>query len=313
MASQSSTAPRRRDGRAADSAVLKAAARLTDRDRYLIRVVAEHRVLITDQLAALAFGNIITARHRLDVLARLGALRRFRPHRATGSAPWHYLLGPLGAVLLGAEDRDDKKWLPQVRAGRQLALEHSQRLNHLTGANWFFVSLAAHARRGGGELRTWLSESHTAEFFYEHLMSLSALASLAQPDGLGTWAEYGHEVVFMLEYDTGSEHLGQLAGKLDGYSNLAEVMSRYNQPVLPLLFCFLSPRREQSARRALASSGASLGLDIAPAAIDPRVTCPAGQVWMRLRDHHRQVRLIDLASALSDPGRLAGESGHPYR
>ena len=57
------------------------------------------------------------------------------PHRATGSAPWHYLLGPLGAVLLGAEDRDDKKWLPQVRAGRQLALERSQRLNHLTGAS----------------------------------------------------------------------------------------------------------------------------------------------------------------------------------
>ena len=65
------------------------------------------------------------------------------------------------------------------------------------------MSLAGHARRGGGELRTWFSESHTAEFFYEHLMSLSALASLAQPDGLGTWAEYGREVVFMLEYDTG--------------------------------------------------------------------------------------------------------------
>jgi hypothetical protein len=74
--------------------MLKAAGRLTDRDRYLVRVVAEHRVLTTDQLAALAFDNIITARHRLDALTRLGALRRFRPHRATGSAPWHYLLGP---------------------------------------------------------------------------------------------------------------------------------------------------------------------------------------------------------------------------
>jgi Replication-relaxation len=57
----------------------------------------------------------------------------------------------------------------------------------------------------------WLSESHTAEFFYERMISLSALASLPQPDGLGSWAQDGREVVFMLEYDTGSEHLAQLA------------------------------------------------------------------------------------------------------
>jgi Replication-relaxation len=55
---------------------LNAAARLTDRDRFLVRVVAEHRVLTTDQLATLAFENVITARHRLDALNRMGALRR---------------------------------------------------------------------------------------------------------------------------------------------------------------------------------------------------------------------------------------------
>jgi hypothetical protein len=27
----------------------------------------------------------------------------------TGSAPWHYLLAPVGAAMLGAEDRDEKK------------------------------------------------------------------------------------------------------------------------------------------------------------------------------------------------------------
>jgi Replication-relaxation len=264
-----------------DQAVLKAAARLTDRDRYLVRVVAEHRVLTTDQLAALAFGNIITARHRLGALAGLGALRRFRPHRATGSAPWHYLLGPLGAALLGAEDRDDKRWLPQVRAGRQVALQRSQRLAHMTGANWFFVSLAAHARQGGSELLRWLSESHTAEFFCEFRISLSVLASLPQPDGLGVWAENGREIAFMLEYDTGSEHLGQVAGKLDGYARLAEVMSRYHQSVPLLLFCFLTPRREQTARRTLTASIDALGLRIATTTLDPQVTCPAKQVWMR--------------------------------
>jgi Replication-relaxation len=161
MASQSSVARRARGD---DQAVFQAAARLTGRDRYLVRVVAEHRVLTTDQLAALAFDSTITARHRLDALARLGALNRFRPHRATGSAPWHYLLGPLGAALLGAEDRDDKRW------------------------------------------RTWLTESHTAELFYQYPISLSALASLPQPDGAGVWADGCREIAFMLEYDTGSEH-----------------------------------------------------------------------------------------------------------
>ncbi len=294
MASQSSLARRARGGAGDDQAVLKAAARLTERDRYLVRTVAEHRVLTTDQLAALAFDNVITARHRLDALARLGALNRFRPNRATGSAPWHYLLGPLGAVLLGAEDRDDKKWLPQVRAGRQVALQRSQRLAHMIGANWFFVALAAHARQGAGELRTWLTGSHTTEFFYQYPISLSALASLPQPDGIGVWAEGGRAIAFMLEYDTGSEHLAQLAGKLGGYAKLAEVMLRYDQQLPLLLFCFLTPRREQTARRALAASADSLSLSIATAAIDARATCPAGQVWMPLHRSCPQVRLIDL-------------------
>jgi len=226
MASQSCVARRARGGAADDQAVLKAAARLTERDRYLVRTVAEHRVLTTDQVAALAFDNIITARHRLDALARLGALNRFRPHRATGAAPWHFLLGPLGAALLGAEDRDDRKWLPQVRAGRQVALQRSQRLAHMIGTNWFFVALAAHARQGAGELRTWLTESRTAELFYQYPISLSALASVPQPDGAGVWAECGGPIAFMLEYDTGRSHLAQLEGKLDGYAKLAEVMLR---------------------------------------------------------------------------------------
>ncbi len=86
-----------------EAAVLFVAGHLTDRDRELVRLVARHRVLTTDQLAALAFGNITTARHRLAVLVRLGLLRRFRPHLQTGSAPWHYVLGPIGAALLGQE------------------------------------------------------------------------------------------------------------------------------------------------------------------------------------------------------------------
>lgn len=162
--------------------MLAAAGHLTDRDRDLVRLVARHRVLTNDQLAALGFSNLTTARHRLSVLVRLGVLRRFRPRRETGSAPWHYVLGPIGAALLGQEDRDERKWAPQVRADRQLALERSQRLAHMTGASWFFVALVQHSRgHGGGELRQWDSERETAEYLYN---GLSADPS-THPDGMG--------------------------------------------------------------------------------------------------------------------------------
>ena len=299
MASRSSLPRRARAAVADDQAVLAASGHLTDRDRYLVRMVAEHRVLTTGQLCALGFDSIITARHRLGVLTSLGVLRRFRPRRDPGSAPWHYILGPVGAALLGAEDRDERKWLPQVRASRQLALERSQRLGHLTGTNWFFAALARHARRGGGELRAWASETATAEWLYGFAVTGYALDALPHPGGLGTWAEHDRDITFLLEYDTGSEHLPQLTGKLARYAELAAEAPRAS---LPLLFCFPSPRREQSARRALAASADAAVLRIATAALDPRQACPAGPAWMPLhRSPGRPVRLIDLDPAMPGP------------
>ena len=277
------------------------AGHLTDRDRELVRLVARHRVLTTDQLAALAFRNITTARHRLAVLVRLGLLRRFRPHRATGSAPWHYVLGPIGAALLGQENRDEKRWLPQVRADRQLALERSQRLGHMTGASWFFVALARHAREhGGGELLQWDSEGQASDYLYAHSRELGP-----RPDGLGVWAQDGRDITFLLEYDTGTEHLPQLTAKLCGYAESARTNLALT---MPLLFCFLTPRREQTARKALATTRASLDLHIATAALDPRATCPAcAAAWMPLHGGHPPMRLIDLGNVLPDPWRTERE------
>jgi hypothetical protein len=174
-----------------EAAVLAASAHLTGRDRDLVRLVALHRVLTTDQLAAASFGNITTARHRLSVLVRLGLLRRFRPHLPAGSAPWHYVLGPVGAALLGTEDRDEKRWQPHVRADRQLALERSARLAHMTGRNWFFAALARHARQHGGQLREWLSEAGTAARYEYAAVRVDDRARLPHPDGAATWAMTG--------------------------------------------------------------------------------------------------------------------------
>jgi hypothetical protein len=286
---------------------------LTNRDRELTRLVARHRVLTTDQLAALSFGNITTARHRLSVLVQLGLLRRFRPHRESGSAPWHYVLGPIGAALLGQEDHEEKKWTSQVRADRQLALERSQRLGHMTGASWFFAALARHARKhGGGELRDWLSEQELITRLYLHRTARDD-GTTPHPDGLGIWAEGDRDIVFLLEYDTGSEHLPRLAGKLPGYADQARLDPGLTLRA-PILFCFPTYRREQSARKALAVTAASHDLQIATAALNPHVTCPAcGPAWMPLHGGYGPMRLIDLADVFLDPWRPERENGERRR
>jgi hypothetical protein len=289
-----------------DRAVLSAAARLTARDRTLIRCVGEHRVLTTTQVAALGFGSVITARHRLAALTEAGALRRFRPHLPVGSAPWHYLLGPVGALLLGTEDRDDRKWATVVRADRQIALERSQRLAHMTGANWFFIALARHARHDTGhgtELREWLNEAQAEEWVLTHARYISSGQEVPRPDGLGVWAEDGRETAFFLEHDTGSERLAQLAGKLPGYGDAAKHMADRDVTCPLLLFCFPTPRREQAARRTLAPCPDTPGLRIATTAIDPEHTSPAGPVWLPLTDTHTsgQVALSALDTAIPDP------------
>jgi len=306
MASHSSSRSRAGAGVAVpDQVLLSLLGHLTDRDRSLVRLVAEHRVLTTGQLCAMYFTNLTTARHRLAMLVRLGLLRRFRPRRDAGSAPGHYLLGPVGAALLSAEDRDERKWLPQVRADRQLALARSQRLAHITGANWFFAALARHARTSGGKLTQWWGEQATAAWLEHAYVSGARLE--VHPDGLGVWAQNGTDLAFVLEYDTGSEHLAQLTAKLDGYARPGGEHGYSNGPVsLPVLFCFPGPRREQSARRALAAHPAASVLHIATAAIDPEHTSPAGPVWLPLAGQpERPMRLIDLGAVMPS-GRPGG-------
>jgi Replication-relaxation len=292
--------------RVSDQALLDVAVHLTARDRRLVRAIADHRVLTTAQLAALGFGSAITARHRLAALADLGVVRRFRPHREVGSAPWHYLLGPVGAALLGAEDRDQRKWLAAIRSDRQLALERSQRLDHMIGVNWFFTALVASARQAGdAELRLWLSEAAAIDWLHDQVRVACNHLELPHPDGLGAWTERGQETAFLLEYDSGSEHLPQLTAKLGGYGSLAKAMADLDHACPLLLFCFPGPRREQAARRALAACHDAPALRIANAAIDPERTSPAGPVWMPLVPGRAggPVALCALDAALPDPWR----------
>jgi hypothetical protein len=264
-------------GRSAAERLAALAGRLTDRDRALCRLLHEHRVLITPQLTDLAFPSRNAAEHRLAVLHQLGVVDRFRPHHTPGSAPYHYVLGPLGAALLAAE-ADQEPGQLGYRRDRALALAHSQRLQHLLGVNSFFCALVRAARQDpAAALEVWWSEQRCA----------AQWGRLVRPDGYGRWREHGTRVDFFLEYDRGSEPLQRLAAKLPGYAELA----RASGIATPLLVWLPTPAREAAARQALAGSS----LPVATASPHPDHT-PAGPLWLPLHTDGPRRRLAQLAS-----------------
>jgi hypothetical protein len=265
------------------------AARATPRDRWLLRMLAEHRVLTSIQIAQLAYGAPATARHRLIKLWRMRAIDRVQPFTATGSAPMHYVLGDAGAALLAAE-----YGLTAAEAGYRrdlaLAIFTSPQLAHTTGTNGVMTALAAAARTSRGcALATWWPERRCAQQW----------GDLARPDAYGRWHEDGRDVDFFLEYDTGTETVSRVAAKLNGYAALTDATGI----TTPVLFWFPSPAREDSVRAALAASTVP-GATASPAA-GPG---PAGQVWLPISHAETRLGLPDLA--LPSPTR-ASTSGRP--
>ncbi len=256
------------------------ASRLTGRDRELCRLVWEHRVLTSAQCAELVFASPVTARHRLVILTNLRVLDRFRPPwpRGEGSAPWHYVLGPAGAAVLAAEQATTVAQLGW-RRDRAVGIAHSQHLAHQVGVNGFFTALAAAARRRvDAALAVWWSERRCAERW----------GQVIRPDGYGRWRQAGGEVDFFLEYDRGTEDLGRLAGKLDGYAELAAA----TRIATPVLLWLPGPSRETAARQAIGQPP----VPAATASPDVGGTHPAGPVWLPAGQHGPRRHLVDLAS-----------------
>ncbi len=295
-------------GRLARSPDLAAAlaARLTARDRWLLRMLHEHRVLTTTQIAQLAFGTTRAATARLATLYQYRAVDRFRPLAASGSAPLHFILDDAGAAVLAAEDGTTPAALG-YRRDRAAAIALSPRLGHTTGANGFFTALAAAARTSHSrhKLECWWSERRCAAIW----------GDLARPDGYGRWREQppGHPSVvadFFLEYDTGSEDLPRLITKLAGYAALAARTGI----ATPVLFWLPSLRREAALRARLAgpaphgipgaASAAQIpGVPVATSA--PGAGGPAGAAWLRAGTTGPRLRLVQLAA----PGTPAPASG----
>ena len=210
---------------------------LTDRDRWLVALLAEHQVLTTSQITELAFPSLDVAQRRLLKLAGLGVLDRFRWHTMIGSQTWHYTLGQLGSHLVAAMRGVDPP-RPAEHRRRIERLAANPRLGHLLGVNGLFTALAAHARTDpSATLAAWWSEQRCAQRYGE----------LIRPDGYGRWTQAGRTVAFFCEYDTGTEPLTRVTAKLPGYADL----TTGGGPNHPVLIWLPSGRRETNLRAAL--------------------------------------------------------------
>jgi hypothetical protein len=256
----------RRDERTNPATLRTIAARLTGRDRWLLWMLAEHRVLTTSQVVQLAFGSRRQATGRLRILHQLGVVDRFRPYTAVGSAPLHYVLAPLGARVVAADLGTAVEAIlhrPETLARLAVSLQ----LAHDVGANGVFTALAAHRRAPGasGELTVWWSEARCR----------ATWDGVVRPDGYGRWrpthatGRHRGEVDFFLEYDTGTENLDRVVAKLTGYARLAAASGL----VTPILFWLPHARRELALHRA---AGAWLNANPATAALVPIATSHAG-------------------------------------
>jgi hypothetical protein len=261
--------------------------RLVDRDRRLLALLAEHKVLTTNQVAAIEFLSVRRAQDRLRQLRELGVVFAFREsYSRGGTSQTRYALGYLGARVIAAR-RAERPPTPKAYTESLERLALWPKLDHQLGVNDFFCSLAAHRnparlREAGREgevsgLTQWWCERRCTEFFWKYLGG--GRDTRLRPDGYGCWEERGRTVRFFLEYDTGTESLTKVTGKLDDYAAFP------TDAFGVLLFSVHSSRREIALRAALsrALAGGDPGFVIATAARDGNAfghgDGPAGPVW----------------------------------
>lgn len=220
--------------------------RTTPRDRWLLAMIAEHRVLTAEQITALAYRTVRSANRRLATLAALRLVERFRTNPGQfGAAPYHYVLGPAGALLVAAAHDLTPKQFGYDRA-KLLRQAFRPDLPHTTGCNSLLIHLAAaHRTHPEQRLTVWWDQD-SCQRVWGDVIRPDAYALIAAPDRSGAPGECG----FFLEYDTGTESLTQLVAKMDGYARHRDAYGGHR----PVLIHLPNPARELALHARLTSA-----------------------------------------------------------
>ncbi len=262
--------------------------RTTPRDRWLLAMIAEHRVLTAEHITALAYGTLRSANRRLAALTRLKLVERFRrnPDRH-GTEPYHYILGPTGALLVAAAHDLTPKQFGYDRAKLHRQAYRAD-LPHTLGCNTLLINLAAeHRTRPDHQLTVWWDQDSCIPVWGD-VIRPDAYAVFTAPGTAGAVSECS----FFFEYDTGTESLTQLAGKLRGYTRHGDAYGGHR----PVLIHLPDPAREHALHARITTTGPT-PVPVATAT-GPRLAHP---VW-RPVGTDRRLALADLPAHFTTAG-----------
>jgi hypothetical protein len=276
---------------------------LDERDQAIFLSLLEHKTLTTDQVKSLCFRSLRRCQGRVSELIGLGVISSFTPPRGFGEGrpPACWFLTKLGLAEIAAGKgvrASDLPWIPdeRYRASRNLA--------HRLGVNAFFCALAeASGRVSGHCLVTWRPE---------HWVRTSAAE--IKPDGFGRYLHPDGACEFYLEYDRGTEAVGALSQKLEGYLKLAAGWTREQELTgFPNLLVLVPDEEHEgdiafALRPAVASQHVSGSLansfPLFVASEDPLTELGVlGDVWKHVTTEGERLSLLDLPARPRDPSR----------
>lgn len=191
---------------------------LQERDREIVRIVFEHRVISSDDIQLLVAGSDQMVLRRLQKLFHSGYLDRPRSQRQRGNGPMVYAIGQKGAALLAAQSgqRPGADWAEKNRQLGAQYLEHALMVSRFQAALRFALRA-----NGSAALERWLGDGVIRDsVVVEHETSTERIPIapdafftvklLNEPDGR-------NRVHVFLEADRGTMTAKRFLTKLRGY------------------------------------------------------------------------------------------------
>ena len=219
-------------------------AALTTRDVAILNALHQHRYLDVGHVERLFFSGNRRCELRLQRLRQEHLVRQWLAHEPPG---WRrrksiQLLSVFGAtVLAGCLGQPAHAFVRRAR----LAGEGGLHVVHDLEANGFFIDLALASRELPDQgLYHWVGEESCRLTYRSQGAALS-------PDGWGRYLTGSGEIVFMVEWDRGTESLRRLRDKVQTYAR--HFLGRDDAYLNHVLFVVPDRAREEALTTILAS------------------------------------------------------------
>lgn len=216
--------------------------RITERDRELLKKLAEYRLLSTEQIRYLLYPSMNRARKRVLQLFRHGLVARFARPIRLGEGSSQYLYRPSRnciALLTGASARNVRP----PRAVTELQGDHALRIND------FRISLELASRQCDDIALTFWKPDRDVKLVVPITIGHRLIRVPVIPDGFFGLRLQGKEFFYMIEVDRGTAPLTRIRTKLEAYLNLWQsrsLLAGLKIPTFRLLWITSGQQRPQN-------------------------------------------------------------------